>query len=246
MTHANFDRVDLVPVEDNPEPRCPAILLLDRSWSMDGAPINALNQGLAQFVEELNKDSLARLRVEPVVVSFGGDVTVYDPDGVALNPDTADPAEIFTTVDQWRPPHLTTNGGTPMGQAVLTALELLHARKAMYRQHGLDYFRPWLVIISDGYPNLGWEQAARKAQEDESAGRVIVLPIAVQGADLSTLSEFSSAREAVLLDGLKFGPLFEWLSNSLTAVSNSNLGEQVAFQPPQGWAVIDTSPGEER
>ncbi len=33
----------------NPEPRCPCILLLDVSGSMNGRPINELNAGLVTF-----------------------------------------------------------------------------------------------------------------------------------------------------------------------------------------------------
>ena len=38
---------------DNPEPRCPVILLCDTSGSMSGAPINNLNAGLAAFRQEV-------------------------------------------------------------------------------------------------------------------------------------------------------------------------------------------------
>ena len=38
---------------ENPEPRCPCLLLLDVSGSMRGSPINQLNEGLAQFRDEL-------------------------------------------------------------------------------------------------------------------------------------------------------------------------------------------------
>ncbi len=43
----------------NPEPRCPCILLLDVSGSMNGRPINELNAGLVTFRDELLADSLA-------------------------------------------------------------------------------------------------------------------------------------------------------------------------------------------
>lgn len=36
----------------NPEPRCPCILLLDVSGSMNGRPINELNAGLVTFRDE--------------------------------------------------------------------------------------------------------------------------------------------------------------------------------------------------
>jgi len=38
---------------DNPEPRCPCVLLLDTSGSMDGAHIGALNAGLVTFKDSL-------------------------------------------------------------------------------------------------------------------------------------------------------------------------------------------------
>ena len=48
---------------DNPEPRCPCVLLLDTSSSMSGARINQLNAGLKQFQKELAADAMASKRV---------------------------------------------------------------------------------------------------------------------------------------------------------------------------------------
>jgi len=57
---ADFDTAEFA---DNPEPRCPCVLLLDTSGSMEGDSINALNAGLVTFREELGKDEQALLRV---------------------------------------------------------------------------------------------------------------------------------------------------------------------------------------
>lgn len=43
---------------DNPEPRCPCLLLLDNSGSMAGQPLAELNAGLVQFKDELAADFL--------------------------------------------------------------------------------------------------------------------------------------------------------------------------------------------
>jgi len=67
---------DAVEFAENPEPRCPCILLLDISGSMQGERINALNEGLRTFKEELNRDSLANKRVEVAIVTFNTDVQV--------------------------------------------------------------------------------------------------------------------------------------------------------------------------
>ena len=55
----------------NPEPRCPCILLLDVSGSMNGRPINELNAGLVTFRDELLADPLALKRVELGIVTLG-------------------------------------------------------------------------------------------------------------------------------------------------------------------------------
>ena len=55
---------------DNPEPRCPCLLLLDTSASMEGE-VMELSRGLAAFEDEPSADALAMKRVEPGIVSFG-------------------------------------------------------------------------------------------------------------------------------------------------------------------------------
>jgi uncharacterized protein YegL len=56
---------------DNPEPRCPVVLLLDTSGSMQGEPIKALNKGIEIFNESVRRDSLSSLRVEVAIITFG-------------------------------------------------------------------------------------------------------------------------------------------------------------------------------
>ena len=60
-----------VSFADNPEPRCPCLLLLDTSGSMSGRPISELNAGLQAFQSELQADSLAMKRVEVALITFG-------------------------------------------------------------------------------------------------------------------------------------------------------------------------------
>ena len=107
---------------DNPEPRCPCLLLLDTSHSMQGAPIKALNRGLVAFKEELTADSLAAKRVEVSTVTFGGSVSVVS---------------VFVTADAFLPTTLSATGDTPMGAAVERGLEMLGQRKNAYKSNGI-------------------------------------------------------------------------------------------------------------
>lgn len=215
---------DSVEFADNPEPRCPCVLLLDVSGSMGGDPIQQLNEGLRVFKDSLMQDDLAAKRVEVAIVTFGGSVTV---------------AQEFVTVDQFTPPTLAASGGTPMGSAMLQALDLVRDRKADYKAHGIAYYRPWVFLITDGAPTDGaiWQSAAQRVKQEEQNKGVAFFAVGVAGADMGVLSQLST-RQPLILQGLKFAALFEWLSKSTQSVSHSKVGEQVPLQPPTGWAVV--------
>jgi uncharacterized protein YegL len=230
----------LAEFADNPEPRCAVILLLDTSGSMSGEPINELNEGLREFDRALKGDRLASLRVEVAIITFGGRVRAVDVRGSgAESPFDANTA--FVTVDNFVPPTLSAHGSTPMGDAVRQALALLRHRKDIYKQNGIDYFRPWLFLISDGEPTDEWQTAAATVQQEEARKGLSFYSVAVRGAKLDTLARFSTQRTPLRLKGLAFNELFEWLSRSLSVVSQSKPGEQVPLPSVDGWSNFDTS-----
>ncbi|WP_454616502.1 vWA domain-containing protein [Bradyrhizobium cenepequi] len=206
---------------ENPEPRCPCLLLLDTSHSMSGSPIAQLNQGMQAFKDELATDALAMKRVEIAVVTFGPVATLSD----------------FQTPDHFYPAQLTTSGDTPLGEAIETGLNLLRQRKDAYKANAISYYRPWVFLITDGAPTDDWQRAAELVKEGEKNGAFSFFPIAVKGADVSILKQLS-VREPIRLDGLKFRELFSWLSSSLSRVSQSQMGTKVALPPPSGWAEV--------
>ena len=63
----------------NPAPRCPVVLLLDTSSSMEGAPINELNKGLRQFIQETSSDEAASRSVELEIITFDWNAEVVTP-----------------------------------------------------------------------------------------------------------------------------------------------------------------------
>jgi hypothetical protein len=64
----SFDQVpfDASEFVDNPEPRCPCLLLLDASTSMAGQRIDELNAGLDTFASQLTSDGLASTSLSSV------------------------------------------------------------------------------------------------------------------------------------------------------------------------------------
>jgi len=220
-----------VEFAENPEPRCPVVLLLDTSGSMYGNPIAQLNAGVATFKQEVLKDTTAALRVEVAVITFD---------------DSAKLRQNFVTVDEFKPPTLEAGGLTTMGQGIQMALRHVESRKAEYKNSGVSYYRPWILMISDGVPtDLDvLEQSAQQLKKAAQDKKVVMFPIGVEGFDLSVLQQVvppPPSPQPVMLNGLKFVELFRWLSDSMKQISGSKVGGGMVNLPPtNGWASVDT------
>ncbi len=214
--------VGLPEFVENPENRCPVILLLDTSLSMVGDPVQALMRGVRVFKEEVHRDTKASLSVEVAIISFGPVQLLQD----------------FVTVEEFVPPSLEAEGFTPMGEAINYAIDVLEHRKEVYKENGIQYYRPWIFLITDGAPTDPWQQAANRLQQAEADGKLCFFAVAVEGADLQTLKKIAPPeRPPILLNGLDFQSLFLWLSSSMKRVSSGKVGEVLAL-PPVGWGQV--------
>ena len=217
--------LEAIEFAENPEPRCPCVLLLDTSGSMSGERIAALNEGLQTFRNDLLQDNLAGKRVELAIVTFDSNVHIE---------------QDFTTVENFHPPVLTAQGLTFTASGINKALDLLQERKRQYKNNGISYYRPWVFLITDGAP-YGEEdyllaQVAQRVKEEEANKRVAFFAVGVEGANMNILQQIS-VRSPIKLKGLNFREMFVWLSASMQRVSHSKPDEQVPLSPV-GWGLV--------
>jgi uncharacterized protein YegL len=226
MPHAQIPFDDDNIFIDNPEPRCPCVLILDTSGSMSGRPLEELNFGLRQFATEVRADQIAARRLELAIVSFGP---------VKVHQD-------FVSAEDFDPSELDVTGDTPMGQAILEGIELVRLRKQLYQRNGIAYYRPWIFLITDGAPTDDVSRATKAIRDGEAKKALSFFSVGVDGADMATLKALNPERAPLKLKGLMFRELFRWLSNSLSSVSRSQPSEPLKIAAPdvtpKGWASI--------
>ena len=222
--------MNLEDLENNPSTRVPVCLVLDTSGSMSGDPINELSEGVRLFYDAVRSDETALYSAEISVVTFGGSVTRK--------------ADFNTLEHQPETPEFYANGGTPMGEAVNMALDMLEQRKSEYKASGVDYYQPWIVLMTDGKPNGDRSELSRAIQRTcdmVNERKLTVFPIGIgEEADMDVLAKFSPKRPPLKLQGLNFREFFAWLSKSVSKVTQSTPGEKVQLDVADinGWAEL--------
>ena len=231
------DLENSIKVDYKPQPHLAAVLLLDTSGSMDGSNIRQLNEGLRTLKEELLRDDLARKRVELAVITFGDK-------GVNLMHD-------FSSIERFHPPALYADGGTPMGEAILKAIDLVERRKNDYKFTGVDHYRPWIFMITDGAPSdmrpgdSLWNEVVKNVHNGEANRKFSFFAVGVDSANMDLLKEIApSNRIPLRLKEGRWKEMFVWLSKSQREGSQKSPGGQISVEnpaTPSGWAEISTS-----
>ena len=241
---------------DNPTPRVPICLCLDTSASMgavegdytetgetvyeDGrmwkivtggtSRIDELRKGIEGFYKAIREDEIAVYSAEICIVTFDSKATCI------LDFANIERQEVI--------PELRATGDTAMGEGVNLALDLLEKRKQEYRDAGVDYYQPWLVLMTDGVPNGNeseLERAMDRTRQMVNEKKLTVFPIGIGNeSDISALNSFSPKRPALKLQGMKFQEFFAWLSKSVSKTSQSIPGESIKLdiEGIPGWAEL--------
>ena len=226
----NDNLLNLEDLENNPSSRVPVCLVLDTSGSMEGDSINELNEGVRLFYDAVRSDETALYAAEISVVTFGGHASCQ--------------AGFSTLEHQSEAPQFYAGGGTPMGEAMNMALDMLEKRKGEYKASGVDYYQPWIVLMTDGMPNGSPAELSRSIQRTcdmINERKLTIFPIGIgEDADMDVLARFSPKRSPLKLQGLNFREFFAWLSASVSKVSQSAPGDKIQLDVDgiKGWAEL--------
>ena len=240
---------------ENYEQKCLCVLLLDTSGSMsevvdgdikstgkktriDGkeyeivtggkTKLDYLKEGLKAFYEDIADDPTSSQRLEVSVVSFNSSVTVLQ------EPTLIADAEF---------PTLRAGGGTAMVDAINEAIDLVDARKQWYKETGQPYYRPWIILLTDGEPDYGQdvEGASATIKHDTMEKKYVFLPIGVGEADMKVLTKLTGEYPknmklpALKLGETKFSVFFKWLSASMGAVVKAEEGQTINLGTDTSW-----------
>ena len=187
----------------------PCVILLDKSGSMYGKPINALNEALIEFKEKFEPNNEDHDVIDICIIAFGGTGDGSLPD-VEIVQNFAPANEMFYTKK------LIAYGGSPLAQAVETGLKEIARIKKEYKENAVDYYRPWLVCITDGESTemRGYYNCVKVSLKKETEGKhVNPWGIGVGDCNYKELYDFFGEGHAFRLEGSKFKELFNYLKS---------------------------------
>jgi uncharacterized protein YegL len=211
---------------DNYQQKCLCVLLLDVSGSMrkpvsEGSSItrlDKLNEALASFYEDIiyGKHGVAKTTIGQLEVA----IVAFD-----QSPKLIRKPKLLTRTEA--APKLTERGSTTETVRALDYVidNVINGRKRWYDQTGQNYYRPWIVLLTDGNPSSSAEEIERihtRLCQMVKDRHLSIIGVGIGDAVSIDKLNKVSADHAKLLNGMRFAQFFRWLSNSLSTITKSN------------------------
>lgn len=163
------------------EKALPIILLLDVSGSMSGNKIDILYDAVNHMVDELNQQATQMERTFKVAIfTFGNTVNLHTP--------FTDAKDLVGNISR-----INASGGTPLGAVLDLAKDMIEDKSVTLGR----WYRPAVVLVSDGYPTDSWEGNLDSFIHDGRSAKCQRFSLAIQ-ADLTMLRKFASQSEFCL------------------------------------------------
>jgi len=210
---------------DPGEPHMLLLLLLDTSGSMhDNGKIESLNAGVQKFIQEMQEDDVTSRRVEVCIIEFNSSVNQVYP---------------FTPVRKITAPTLVAQGVTHMGEGIQAAIDAVRNRITFLDTEGIEIYKPWIFMITDGFPcgesDSALNDAAKRVKRESEMSHLKFFSLGMDDANDAQLKEFSD--NVFRLTNYSFNGIFDWLTKSMVAISNSIVGTSLNISAPAGVSI---------
>lgn len=194
---------------ENYEQKCLCVFVADVSESMIRDPLDEVNKCLQNFYEEIVSDDLACLRLELSLIASGQDIVVV---------------QMPSLVENFIMPKLeVASGDKNIVNGIDKAIELVESRKIWYKETSQPYYRPWIILLTDGKYRFDneMEKLLKRVKQDVECKKYVFSIIGVGTADWGNLKELSCGVLPINIRDIQFRAFFRWLSASMGTIAQN-------------------------
>lgn len=182
------------------EPHMAVLFLLDTSKSIGDDSISLINETLNRFKLRAIENSLITIGLDVAIIAFNSSYHII---------------QEFVPVKYMNSVNLViTSSESVITPVIKKALEMIKEKICFYYDMGVQPYRPWVVLITDG--NFNDEDLSTVVQEIKSMEdkkRLIFLSLGIGDYDSKAL-RLLSGRNVLELTRTDFSEFFEWILSS--------------------------------
>lgn len=194
---------------DGFQERTLCVILIDHS-KLVANYMTCINNALQDFYQEILEDDGFCQRIEIALVSCNPNLgTIQQP----------------SLIENFTMPTLVASRETNLITGLKMAVEVIEERKQFYREQGIAYRRPWIILLSNGKIDAFVLKRNLKLFLDIREESIynkgyFIQPLAVgRYADMNFLNIIATNR-AIKMKDAKLSHFFRWLSSSMARVGN--------------------------
>jgi uncharacterized protein YegL len=212
----------------------PFYVVCDESYSMDGAPIDALNQALPELHQAIGMDPTVSDKAYFSLIGFSDSAKVLLP--------LSDLGQITEM------PELAADNGTSFSSAFTLLRSCVEQDVAALKQSpGNQVYRPVVFFMSDGQPNPGdnWQRSHSELVGEGFRYHPTIISFGIGTCDRAVISQVATLRAFIQEDG-GMSPataLREFVSSMTRSIINSVNSVDSSGRTGMNLAIEDTVPG---
>lgn len=171
--------------------------------------LSELKRGLCHFFRKVRENPIASSAAEICIVTFD-DYAKTIVDFCRLKHINDDIVEDLDTRDN-----------TFIGKGLELSLDNISDCIERYREHGIDFYPPWLVVMSDGIPSdskYEIDLITQRIADMCKSVNLVVIPIAIgNDANKKSLSKIAQGKPPETIYNVNFEELFNGINQSLNS-----------------------------